>query len=194
MTDVNSTTEDEFYDDATDEFPSVSDLCPGANNTIKAQVDGRLVAIWAKSNGVQTKDDGTTYPYTDALVLVLDDGPNGDQATDLIPAAPWEGQLRFSTGGTQSRVGPRVDGMTTPKRDEDGTILVPSVPMRFRPMIGRVNAKPSTKVKNGSPAIGIAKKTGADLAIVQRFKNEIIEINQRLEAKAAEVENEKAFA
>lgn len=196
MTDqVTSTTvEDEFYDEATNEFPSVQDLVPGAHNQIKDTVEGRLVAIWAKENGRQRKDDGSTFPYTEGLVLVLDDGPNGDQATELIPAAPWEGQLRFSTGGLESRLSPRVEGMTKARRDDDGNIIVPSVPMKFRPLVGRVNARPSTKVKNGSPAISIAKpESAADKAIIMKFKPAIVEINQRLEAKAAEVEDGAAF-
>jgi hypothetical protein len=44
--------EDEFYDDTSDEFPSVNDLVVGAHNKIKDQVNGRLVAIWARENGV----------------------------------------------------------------------------------------------------------------------------------------------
>lgn len=193
MSDATNEFEDEFYDDATEEFPSVNDLCPGANNTIKSQVDGRLVAIWAKENGQRKNDSGDMYGYTDALVLVLDDGPNGDQATELVPAAPWEGPLRFSTGGTHSRLSPRVEGWTKAKKDESGKVLVPAVPMRFRPMIGRINAKPSTKVKNGSPAIGISSPTDEDRPIINRYKADIIEINQRLEKAASEAEDAAAF-
>lgn len=194
MTQPNGADVDEFYDEATEQFPSVNDLIPGANNTIKAQVDGRLVAIWAKENGTQKKDDGSTYPYTEALTLVLDDGEKGDLATDLIPAAPWEGQLRYSTAGLQSRLAPRVDGMTKARKDpETGAVLVPSVPMKFRPMIGRVNARPSTKVKNGSPAISISAPTDSDKAIIAKFRADIVEINERLEAKAQEAEDAGAF-
>jgi hypothetical protein len=170
--------EDEFYDDATDEFPSINDLCPGANNTIKSQVDGRLVAIWAQKNGVQKKDDGSTYPYTEGLVLVLDDGKDGGQVTDLIGAAPQEVPLRFSTGGTQSRLSPRIEGMTKVRKDAEGNIIAPSVPMRWRPMIGRINAKPSQKVKNGSPAIGISAPEDEDRATINRYRNEIVDLGR----------------
>jgi hypothetical protein len=193
MSDVTTEFEDEFYDDATEEFPSVNDLCPGANNTIKGQVDGRLVAIWAKANGTQKKDDGSTYGYTEGYVLVLDNGPDGDQATELVGAAPWEGSLRFSTGGTHSRLAPRVEGMTKARRDDDGNVLAPSVPQRWRPMIGRINAKPSTKVKNGSPAIGISAPTAEDKAIIGRFRAEIVEINGRMEAADTEKADAQAF-
>lgn len=194
MTDkVNSTTiEDEFYDEATEAFPSINDLVPGANNRITEQINGRLVAIWVKDNGVGKGDNGP-YDYTNALVLVLDDGEKGDQATDLIPAAPWEGPLRFSTIGTQTRLAPRVDGMTKAKKDEDGNVIVPSVPMKFRPYIGRINARPNQKQKNGSPPIGIATPVDSDKPIIMKYKSEIVEINERLAAKAAEAEDAKAF-
>ena len=193
MTDVNTPVEDEFYDEATDEFPSVNDLVPGAHNRITDQVDGRLVAIWAKENGKRKNDRGEFYDYTDAYVLVLDDGPGGDQATQLIGPAPWEGQLRFSTSGTHSRLAPRVEGMTKARKDESGVVIAPAVPMKFRPLIGRINAKPSTKVKNGSPAIGISKPADEDKPIIQKYKAEIVEINKRLEAKATEAEDAAAF-
>jgi hypothetical protein len=184
--------EDEFYDEANDEFPSVNDLVVGAHNKIKDQVDGRLVAIWARENGVGKGQDGP-YDYTDALVLVLDDGPDGTHVTDLIGSAPQELPLRFSTKGIQSRLAPRVDGMTPVKRDADGNVIVPSVPQKFRPMTGRVNARPNTTRKDGSPPIGIAKPTDEDKVILQKFKEQIIEINQRLEAKATQAEDAKAF-
>lgn len=185
--------DDEFYDEATNEFPSVNDLVPGAHNMIKDTVLGRLVAIWALENGTRKNDSGGTYEYTDAIVLVLDDGPDGKQVTDLVPAAPWEGKLRFSTAGTQSRLAPRVDGWTKAKKGEDGKVIVPSVPMKFRPMIGRINARPSTKVKNGSPAISIASPEPEDKPTIQKFKADIVEINKRLEAKATAAEDAAAF-
>jgi hypothetical protein len=184
--------EDEFYDDTSDEFPSVNDLVVGAHNKIKDQVNGRLVAIWARENGVGKGQDGP-YPYTDALVLVLDDGPDGTHVTDLIGPAPQELPLRFSTKGIQSRLAPRVDGMTPVKRDADGNVVAPSVPLKFRPMTGRVNARPNTTRKDGSPPIGIAKLTDEDKVILQKFKEQIIEINQRLESKATQAEDAKAF-
>lgn len=193
MTDV-----DEFYDEATEEFPSVNDLVPGAHNMIKDTVDGRLVAIWAISNGRQQKKDGTSYPYTETLTLVMDDGLDGKQFTELIGPAPQELKLRYSTGGLVARLSPRVDGMIPAKKDEDGKEISPAVPQRFRPMVGRINARPSKEVKNGSPAISISKVTGspteeADKAILAKYRSAIVEINERLEAKAQEAEDAKAF-
>lgn len=184
--------ENDFYDEATDQFPSINDLVPHANNRITEQVDGRLVAIWVKENGIGKGDNGP-YPYTDAHVLVLDDGPNGDQATDLIPAAPWEGDLRFSTIGTNTRLAPRVDGMTPVRRDDTGKVIAESVPQKWRPMIGRINARPNQKQKNGSPPIGISSPTDADKPIIAKHKAAIIDINQRAEAKAKEAEDAAAF-
>jgi hypothetical protein len=188
---TNSTTEDEFYDDATEAFPSKDDLAPFA--TAKNSTVGRLVAVWAVKNGTETNNDGKSYPWTETVTLVLDDGPDGDQFTDLVGPAPQKLTLRHSTAGLQSRFGPRVDGMTKPKRDEDGTIIAPAVPQKFRPMIGRINTRPSSKVKGGSPAFSISIPTDEDRVIVKRYEAEIREINQEQEAKAATAADAEAF-
>jgi hypothetical protein len=192
MAETPSTTGDEFYDDATEAFPSVADLAPLADNK-NPTTTGRLVAIWALSNGTEQGDNGP-YPVTESITLVLDDGPDGDQATELIGPAPVELQLRHSTTGIQSRLAPRVDGMSKPRRAEDGTILAPAVPLKFRPMLGRVNTRPSTKYKKGSPAVSIAKPTDEDRAIVKRYEADIRAINKRLEEKAAAIEDQAGFA
>jgi hypothetical protein len=194
MSETTNSTEDEFYDEATEAFPSVDDLVPLADKK-NPTTDGRLVAIWAVKNGEAKTDrpGGGTYGFTETVTLVLDDGPDGDQATDLIGPAPQKLNLRHSTTGIHSRLAPRVEGMSKPKRDEDGTIIAPAVPLKFRPMIGRVNTRPSTKVKGGSPAVSIAKPTEADLAIVRQFEAEIREINAEQEAKASTVADAEAF-
>jgi hypothetical protein len=188
---TNSTTEDEFYDDATEAFPSVDDLAPLASKQ-NPKTEGRLVAIWAKSNGSAQGENGP-YGFTETITLVLDDGPNGDQATELVGAAPVELELRHSTQGIHTRLKPRVEGMTKAVKDEDGTVIRPSVSMRFRPMIGRINTQPSTKYKKGSPAFSISAPTDEDRAIVKQHADQIREINAKLEKKAAEAEDAKAF-
>lgn len=186
--------EDDFYDDATEAFPSKDDLAPLADQKKNPTTDGRLVAIWAQKNGRDKKANGQgMYDWTESITLVLDDGPDGDQVTDLVGPAPVELNLRHSTSGIQSRLAPRVDGMTKPKRDQDGNIIVPAVSLKFRPMIGRVNTRPSTVQKGGSLAFSIAAPTEEDKVIIEKHKALIKEINQRLEAKAAEVEDGEAF-
>jgi hypothetical protein len=176
--------EDEFYDDATESFPSVDDLV-GGEPPKKAEKIGRLVAIWPLENGVAKKSDGSgTYPYTNSVTLVLDDGPDGDLATDLVGSAPVELQLRHSTSGIQSRLAPRVDGMSKPKRNEDGEIIVPAKPLRFIPMIGRVNTRPSTRQKNGSPAFSVSAPTDADREIIAKFREDIKAVSAKLREKA----------
>lgn len=178
--DVNTTSEDEFYDDATESFPSVEDLVPLANSKNPDSV-GRLVAIWAISNG-QAKGENGMYGYTETVTLVLDDGPEGDQATDLVGVAPQKLNLRHSTMGIHSRLAPRVEGTNKA-----------GVPLRFRPMIGRVNTKASTKYKKGSPAVSISAPTEADQEIIQQHKALIISINKEMESKATKAEDEAAF-
>lgn len=191
MSDTTNSTEDEFYDDATEAFPSVDDLAPLATNR-NPDTTGRLVAIWALENGVGKGEKGP-FPFTETITLVLDDGPDGDQATDMIGAAPVELKLRHSTTGVQSRIAPRVEGMSKPKRDEEGNILAPSVPLKFRPMIGRINTRAPKNYKNGNPAVSIAAPTEADRAIVQRYRAEIVAINEKVEASAGKAEDAQAF-
>lgn len=181
--DVNTSaaTEDEFYDEATEAFPSVSDLVPLAHSKNPDTV-GRLVAIWAIENGKSKGQSGKDYGYTETITLVLDDGPDGDQTTDLIGPAPVKLPLRHSTTGIHSRLAPRVEGTNKA-----------GVPLRFRPMIGRVNTKASTSYKGGSPAVSISAPTEADQAIILSHKDLIIQINKEMEAKASQAENEAAF-
>lgn len=186
--------EEDFYDDATEAFPSKDDLAPLADQKKNPTTDGRLVAIWAIKNGRDKKANGQgMYDWTDSVTLVLDDGPDGDQITDLVGPAPVELTLRHSTSGIQSRLAPRVEGMSKPKRDEAGNIIRPAVPLKFRPMIGRVNTRPSTVQKGGSLAFSIAAPTEEDKAIIQKHKALITEINARLESKASEAEDAEAF-
>jgi hypothetical protein len=164
---VSDVTE-EFYDDATEAFPSVDDLAPLADKN-NPTTEGRLVAIWALENG-EDKGDNGMYPWTKTITLVLDDGPEGDQTTELVGPAPVRLELRHSTVGIQSRLAPRVRGVD--KND---------VPLRFRPMIGRVNTRPSTKYKKGSPAVSIAKPSDSDRAVVMANADLIRKINAELE-------------
>jgi len=198
MTDNVNTTADQdedFYDDATEAFPSVDDLVPLASAK-NPDTSGRLVAIWAKENGVAKGDSGT-YGYTETITLVLDDGPDVDQFSDLVgsvaDAGPIRLDLRHSTTGVHSRLKPRVDGMTKARKAEDGTIIAPAVPQKFRPMLGRLNTKASTKYKKGSPAVSIAAPSEADKAVISRYRDDILAINKELEEKAKGAADAQAF-
>jgi len=182
---------DEFYDDASSEFPSVDDLSPLASSSNPKTV-GRLVAIWAKANGTRKGDNGD-YGFTDSLTLVLDDGPEGDQYTDLVGPAPVEVELQHSTAGIHSRLKPRVDGWSKARKDADGNVIAPSVPLKFRPVIGRINTQASTKYKKGSPAFSISEPSEADREIIKANKDLIISINERLATAAEGAEDAKAF-
>lgn len=191
MTENVNTTEDEYYEDVADEFPSMADLVVGAHSGIKDQIMGRLIAIWPRENGSDKGKNGV-YPWTDGVCLVLDDGPDGTMYTDLIGSAPVELPLRFSTTGIQSRLGPRLDGYTKPKRNEDGEIIVAARPQKYVPMIGRVNARPA-KEKGNNPPIGIRMMTPEERPIAERYEAEIRDISAKLKAKDTQVEDAKAF-
>ena len=191
MSDISNEFEDEYYEDANDEFPSMADLVVGAHSGIKGEIEGRLIAVWPRENGTDQGKNGS-YDWTDGVCLVLDDGPDGTMFTDLVGKAPIELPLRFSTKGIQSRLGPRLDGMTKPKRDADGQIVVPSRPQKYVPMIGRVNARPA-KEKGNNPPIGIRMMTVDEKPIAQRYKDEIKAISSKLKAKDETVADAEAF-
>jgi hypothetical protein len=198
MTQNVNETEDEFFEEASEDFPSIGDLIVGAHSGIKSEVKGRLIAVWPRKNGTSQGRNGDPYGWSDAVVLVLDDGPDGTMFTDQIGQAPVEMEsIRFSTSGTFSRIGPRLDGMTKPKRDGDGNIIVPPRPQKYLPLIGRLQAQPA-KEKGNNPPIRIVPMTGsatedADKAIALKFKAEILAISEKLKAKDAEVEDAAAF-
>lgn len=190
----NAFEDEEFYEDANDEFPSVgTDLIVGAHSQIKDEVLGRLVAIWPRENGSEIGQSGKPYPYTDGIVLVLDDGPDGEQSTPLVGPAPQELPLRFSTTGIQSRLAPRLDGMTAVRRNKDtGEVIAPARPQKYLPMIGRINARPA-KQKGNNPPIGIRMMTDDERPIAKRYKDEIKEISARLKAKDEAKSDAEAF-
>lgn len=176
---TNIPAEDEFYDDATSAFPSIEHLAPSVPPNFGA---GRLVAIWAKENGTaKSSTNNKDYGFTETITLVLDDGPDGDQVNELVPAAPQRLDLRHSTTGLYSRLRLRAEGVNAK-----------GVPLRFRPMIGRINTQASRNNKN-VPAYSIAEPTDADREIVMKFKDDIVAINKELEAKAAKSEDDAAF-
>ena len=176
---TNTPAEDEFYDDATSAFPSIEHLAPSVPPNFGA---GRLVAVWAKENGTaKSSTNNKDYGFTETVTLVLDDGPDGDQVNELVPAAPQRLDLRHSTTGLYSRLRLRVEGVNAK-----------GVPLRFRPMIGRINTQASRNNKN-VPAYSIAEPADADREIVMQFKDDIVAINKELEAKAAKSEDDAAF-
>lgn len=169
--------EDDFFDAATSSFPSVEHLAPSVPPKFGV---GRLVAIWALENGVGKGNNGP-YPWTNTITVALDDGPEGDQANDMVPAAPYRVEMRHSTTNIQGKLRGRVDG-----KDQKGR------PLRFRPTIGRVNTQASQNNKN-VPAYGLAEPTDEDMDIARRHKALIVSINQELEKAAQEHEDNAAF-
>lgn len=185
---VNGTAgqEEELWDDATESFPSKDDLATLVTNK-NPDTQGRLLAIWARSHGTRTGDRGP-YTFVETTTLVLDDGPDGDQFTELVgPAEPGEGVrldgFQYSTEGLTSRLKPRVEG-----KNKAG------VPLADRPMLGRINTKASTKVKGGSPAWSIAPATDDEKPwILEHFGDKLREINAEMTEKRAKSDEQAAF-
>ena len=150
--------DDDFFDDAKSEFPSKEDL------------KDRLVAIFATGPVGQRKSEasGKPYDYVETVTVVLDDGPNHDMSTELVPSVDATGRaqvlpgFQWSTTGVVSRVKPRVD---TEKA--------------LRPLIGRINSMPN-KRKGFSDAWSIATPTEADKEIARRYRAQLDKVRADL--------------
>lgn len=198
MTDsVNPTSnvddEDDFYDEASSLFPKAEHLAPSIPPKFG---DGRLVAIWPTSQGTRTsKTDNKPYPYVETVTVVLDDGPDGnlsgpgwaEEAAEIVPAVGDGEPVRLdkfqhSTSGLVARLEKRLTG----KHPKTKT------PLRFRPMIGRMNTRASANNKNVA-AYSVAEMTDGDRVIAEKHKAYIIAINKELEAGEKDAENASAF-
>lgn len=180
-TTTSATEEDdsEWMDGATASFPKTDDLAPTDPGKFGP---GRLVAIWAKEKGSRLNEEGKPYPFVETLTLVLDDGPDGDQATELVGPAPvrLEG-FQHSTTGLVARLEKRVKGVNAK-----------NIPLRFRPMIGRMNTQASKKNKKVA-AFSISEPTAEDMIIARKYKDMITTINRELEEAEKAAEDTAAF-
>lgn len=168
----------EWMDGASSAFPKVENLAPSIPPNYG---QGRLVAIWALENGTRKGDNGT-YPYVETVTLVLDNGPDGKQTDELVGPAPVKlDGFQHSTTGLVARLSKRVDGKNAK-----------GIPLRFRPMIGRLNTQASKANKNVA-AFSISEPTADDMVIARGFKDMITGINAELEAKATADEDSAAF-
>jgi hypothetical protein len=171
--------DEEWMDGASSTFAKMENLAPSVPPNFGA---GRLVAIWAQKNGERKNDEGQIYPFTETLTLVLDDGPNGDQVSDVVGEAPVRlDGFQHSTSGLVARLAKRVTGTNTK-----------GVHLRHRPMIGRINTQASKKNKNVA-AYSIAEPTAEDMEIARRHKDLIVSINKELESAEKNAEDSAAF-
>lgn len=178
--------EDEFYDDATSAFPKIEHLAPSVPPKFGP---GRLVAIWARANGKRKNDRGEFYPYVDTITVTLDDGPDGnltgpgwaEDAAVTVPAGVQRIEMQHSTGGLVARLAKRVDAKN-----------VKGVPLKYRPMIGRINTQASNANKNVA-AYSISEPTEADRAVINAHKDLIISINRDVEAADQASKDDAAF-
>jgi hypothetical protein len=171
--------DEEWMDGASATFPKAENLAPSVPPNFGP---GRLVAIWAQENGKRKNDSGTEYPYVQTLTLVLDNGPDGDQTDEVVGNAPVRLEdFQHSTGGLVARLSKRVTGVNAK-----------GIPLRFRPMIGRINTQPSKANKNVA-AFSISEPTAQDMEVARKYKDMIMAINKELEAKEKADEDSAAF-
>jgi len=164
-------TDDDFFDDATEEFPSKRDL------------KDRLVAIFAIGpvGQRQAKSGNKPYTYVETVTVVLDNGPDGTVYTRIVPEVGADPivlpGLQWSPGGMVARLKPRV-----------GTQL------ELKPLVGRINSKPN-KNPDFSPSWSIAEPTDADKAVVRAAKVSLLKVRDDIVAareKADDLEPEFA--
>lgn len=180
----------EWMDGASATFAKAEHLAPSLPPNFG---DGRLVAIWALENGTRKNDKGKEYPYVSTVTLVLDEGPNGQawltgsegwdpEASSVIPASPFRlDDFQHSTGGLVARLTKRVNGKNAK-----------GVPLKYRPMIGRMNTRASAQNKNVA-AFSISEPTAQDMVTARKYADMIKGINAELEAKDSKSEDEAAF-
>lgn len=180
----------EWMDGASASFPKAEHLAPSIPPNYGP---GRLVAIWAKSSGTRKNDSGKEYPFIQTLTLVLDEGPNGQawltgtdgwdsEASTIIPAAPVRlDDFQHSTGGLVARLQKRLTGKTPA-----------GVPLKYRPMVGRMNTQASKANKNVA-AFSISEPTAADMEVARKYKDMIKAINAELESADKADEDAAAF-
>lgn len=174
---TDSVNPNQFYDDATDVFPKVEHLAPSLPPNFGP---GRLLAIWATGEGTRMNKEGKIYPYVETITVTLDDGPSGldgpgweAMAAEIIPEGVQRlDKFQHSTGGLVARLQRRLTG-----RNQDG------VPLRYRPMIGRLDTQPSKQNKNVA-AYSIKPPTDDDRAVIEQHVEMIAAINEELRMAA----------
>jgi hypothetical protein len=183
MTEPNQTnTEDEYYTDAQDNFPSKFDF------------EDRLVAIWPTGKtGEREGENGKPYPWIETVTVALDDGPDGDKGVGLTSdreeflvgpagtedAIAWG--IQWSATGVYSRVFPKL-----------GAKLADGTP-DYRPVVGRINRRKNAK-KGLADSWSLGKPTDADREILRARLDVIKRVSGEVKAKAQAAEDTAAFS
>ena len=199
MTDKNVNTpveDDDFFDNATGGFPKVDHLAPSLYPKYGM---GRLIAVWPTEKAFGKPKRAGDPPYTlfKTITLVLDDGPQGK-----VDGEGWDPEtLQF--------VPPVADKPARYDNFQHSTTWMVSllerrwtarnprtdVPMKFRPVIGRMETQGSSNNPKVA-AYALREATEAELDKIRNtpaWKNAIIQINQELEKAAQQAEDDKAF-
>lgn len=176
--------DDDWMDAASNDFPKIEHLAPSLPPNFG---EGRLVAIWARKMGQGKKKvpdaKGALYDFVETVTLVLDDGKDGKQTNEMVPAAPIRlDGMQHSTGNILGKLKGRVTG----KHPKTGK------PLRNIPLIGRVNTQQSQASKN-QPAYGLAEPTPEDMEIARKYRDTIKKINAELAAEDEAAADAEAF-
>jgi hypothetical protein len=175
----NASTEDEFYEEAADEFPAKEDF------------ENRLVAVWptGKTGTRVSEASGKEYPYVETITMALDNGPDGeagdgmrsDDAPYLVGPAPDHADgFQWSATGVYSRVFPRLS-----RTMADGS-------PDYRPVIGRINRRKNAK-KGFSDSWSLGKPVETDRDIVKAHEAVIRAMTAKVAKARQAAEDSAAF-
>lgn len=200
MTQNTGTTapEDEFYEDAQDNFPSKWDF------------EDRLVAVWPTGKtGTRVGENGKEYPWIETITMALDDGPDGDKGEGLTgdreeflvgPAPAHAEGIQWSAAGVYSRVRPKLGKtMLAEKKDEHGKVVtdrsgqaVMETVVDYRPVCGRINRRKNAK-KGLADSWSLGKPTEEDRVILRAMADDIKKMTAKVKQDFEKSEDQAAF-
>jgi hypothetical protein len=181
MTEATGTTEDEFYDEAQDEFP------------IKEDFEDRLVAVWVTGNHGTRKSEAPPYKeygWVETITAVLDDGQDGTKGSGnrsdgkpfLIGPAPAVAEaIQWSAEGMYARLRPRI-GKVDPETGE----------RIFKPLTGRINRRKNAK-RGFNDSWSIGSPTDSDKEILRANRDLLMKITAQVAKDAETSADAEAF-
>lgn len=177
---TSTTTQDEFYDDATETFPRKEDF------------EDRLVAIWVTGKHGTRKSEAPPYKeygWVETITMALDDGQDGSKgegnASDgepfLVGPAPATAEpFQWSAEGMYSRLYPRIKLVNADDEPD------------YRPLIGRVNRRKNAK-KGFNDSWSVGKPTDADRPVINAVRDRILATTARVKADRESAQDAEAF-
>lgn len=158
--------DDDLFEPAKSEFPAKEDLL------------NRLVVIYptGKTGKRPASSGGDPYPWYETMTVVLDDGPDGTAATELVGPAPQVLRgFQWSASGLVSRL-----------------MVKPSNAEKVGSLVGRINTMPN-KIKGRTPPWSIAAPTEEEMALARQYADLCRSVRDEIKAMHQAAADENAF-